>query len=125
MKRPLIYIPLSFLAVAVMAAAVFAFCVPTYTTIPLAYLPCDEGGDHTIYKAERNYINFPDTASAFVDTEGFGGGPGGCQKNCDPDFLHPVTQEGLWFQFVDDEQVHEEDTSHYCHVVGERLYYAA
>src|SRR2546426_979803 len=109
MKRPHWYIPLSFLSVLVMAAGVYAVCVPTYTQILLFYSGCIDP-DRTIYKAERNYITWPDNISDYVDTEGHGGCDGiSDELKCEPEFNTPITSETRWEQLVRDKEGYHEN----------------
>src|SRR5437016_11442915 len=109
MKRTRSRIPLSFMSIIVMAAGVYATCVPTYQEVILWQDSCDRDinphGDYL--ERHRNYITWPDSVSTHVESDGYGACnpvPGFENNNCYPYFGTPVTSETRWQQTVTDQQ---------------------
>jgi len=106
MKRPHWHIAFSFMLVVMMAAGVYAACVPTYQQATLWNDGCGtlENLDRTILKRVRNYITWPDNVSDYVDVDG-----NGCchpfeNIGCWPTFNTPATSETRWEQLTIDQE---------------------
>src|ERR1700686_5111247 len=106
MKQPHWHIPLSFMSVVVMAAGVYATCVPTYEQATLWNDSCGiaENLDRTILKRVRNYITWPDSVSDYVDVDGSGCCHPFEDLGCWPTFNTPATSETRWEQLTTDQE---------------------
>src|SRR6266516_7612047 len=110
MKRTLLRVALCILVGPFIPATVYggvAFicsgCIPTYDLILLWYTGCQD--DRTIYKVERAYVSFPDTALGSVDIPGWGCcHPTSGSLHCDPKYNTPITSTGHWEQLVIDQR---------------------
>ena len=125
MKRSYWLIPLSFISVAIMAAGVWATCVPTYEEVILWEDSCDWiiNPDRAIADRHRSYITWPDNVSDYMDTDGYGSCAkiSGDDTACWPNFGTPVTSETRWQQKVTDVDWLLGDV---CEVGDSRLYWA-
>ena len=102
MKKSHWHFLLSFMILVLIATAIYAAsCVPTDSG-PIT-LWCDSCGEEntsrTVYKADRYYIQFPDSADRYEDTYGWGC----CHPfaefatvNCWPEFDTPVKSNTHW-----------------------------